>query len=72
MIPVYPDCSTCGHNASGVAGFQCTTFVAPPHGADFPVAICGCRCADDPVIKAWMHTPTGRERPLREGGETAP
>ena len=28
----YPDCSGCGHNASGVVAFRCTTFVAYPEG----------------------------------------
>ena len=53
--PIYPDCSTCGHNASGVVAFRCTAFVSYPEGDPRGVAgYCPCRCGEDPVIRAWM------------------
>jgi hypothetical protein len=51
----YPDCSTCGHNTSGVLANTCTSFVVYPEGDPRGMAgYCGCRCTDDPVVKEWM------------------
>ena len=54
-VPFYPDCSTCGHNASGVVAFRCTTFVPYPEGDPRGLAgYCGHRCTEDPVVAKWL------------------
>lgn len=51
----YPDCSECGHNASGIVAEQCTTIVPYPDGDPRGLAgYCGHRCVDDPAIRAWL------------------
>jgi len=59
-VPLYPDCSTCGHNASGVVAFRCTAFVPYPEGDPRGLAgYCPCRCGQDPAIRAWMAATDG-------------
>jgi len=77
-VPFYPDCSTCGHNASGVLGGtrhgRCTVFKAYPPGDPRGMAgYCNCPCTQDPVIQAWLED-TGRGQPATppHGGEAAP
>ena len=55
----YPDCSGCGHNASGIVGGtdtgRCSSFVAYPPGDRRGLAgYCDHLCAVDPVIRAWL------------------
>jgi len=53
--PVYPNCPGCGHNVSAVLANTCTAFVPYPEGDPRGHAgYCGCRCTDQPAIKAWI------------------
>lgn len=55
--PFYPDCSTCGHNASGVVAYRCSALVPYPEGDPRGLAgYCGCPCTEDPVVKEWLNT----------------
>jgi hypothetical protein len=74
--PTYPDCSTCGHNASGVLGGPvngvCTAFRVYPAGDPRGMAgHCGCHCPQDPVVKAWLEQKVciGCERGRGDGHE---
>lgn len=49
-----PTCSTCGHHTSAVLADTCTAMVPWDTGDDWGVVYCGCRCMDDPVVKAWL------------------
>jgi hypothetical protein len=58
-VPACPDCSACGHNASGVVGGReqgrCTSFVVYPEGDPRGMAgYCLCPCPQDPVVRAWL------------------
>lgn len=74
MPGTYPDCSTCGHNASGVVAFQCTAFVPYPEGDRRGLAgYCECRCIDDPAVRAWfleIHGPGALNSPFIQAGRT--
>jgi hypothetical protein len=54
--PFYPDCSTCGHHASGVVAGCCTAFDVYPEGDPRGMAgYCAHRCTEDPIISRWLH-----------------
>ena len=86
-VRFFPDCSTCGHNASGVLGGpergRCAAFRAYPPGDPRGMAgYCNCPCSQDPVIRAWLEEKAhvsdpsgdaGREQSAApDGGEAAP